>query len=586
MIVAAGMLAATSCSDFKDYNKTPVDALPEGNLTLWENISQNEQLQGFASLIKQAGFDTELDNTRFYTVWAPKDGTYDLTAYQQLSKEDLLNQFVKNHVAEYGYQATGALNTRIHTLNEKSYTFEGSNGAYTFDGVNISKANQPGVNGLMHIMDGVAPFRYNLYEYLKRGENIDSLRNHFMKYETTQLDQNASVKGPMVDGVQTYIDSVMITSNSYTRQLNARLDNEDSTYTFVMPTNKAFLEMYNRVKPYFNFIQTTKMLDVENLTGADATNSKTVTVNANYMTDSLVRRIITRNLVYSNNDGYNKWLIGEGQSLDTIRSTVRNKFSNPDAILKDYMIGEPVEMSNGYARIVDSIAFYPWETYCPELEIPLRNYMVRLFPENVAQAHRNQSIPEDSLEVVFGKEAAAELTNYRYLWIEPGGSRTKPDFFVQLPNVQSTTYNFYVVFLPTSGRFKWMVPPDGEDRPNLLNFQLNYCDAKGNTAVYNFSKAYADSLQTGGTLPAVPTAVNMNTAFMNNPEKTDTVFIGQFKFPVAYNGLGNEYFPTIRVTNPMRASSSAQTAMYTRDVRIAAIIMRPVELDEYEAKKQ
>ena len=438
----------------------------------------------------------------------------------------------------------------------------------------------------MHIMDGVAPFRYNLYEYLKRGENIDSLRNHFMKYETTQLDQNASVKGPMVDGVQTYIDSVMITSNSYTRQLNARLDNEDSTYTFVMPTNKAFLEMYNRVKPYFNFIQTTKMLDVENLTGADATNSKTVTVNANYMTDSLVRRIITRNLVYSNNDGYNKWLIGEGQSLDTIRSTVRNKFSNPDAILKDYMIGEPVEMSNGYARIVDSIAFYPWETYCPELEIPLRNYMVRLFPENVAQAHRNQSIPEDSLEVVFGKEAAQELTNYRYLWIEPGGSRTKPDFFVQLPNVQSTTYNFYVVFLPTSGRFKWMVPPDGEDRPNLLNFQLNYCDAKGNTAVYNFSKAYADSLQTGGTLPAVPTAVNMNTAFMNNPEKTDTVFIGQFKFPVAYNGLGNEYFPTIRVTNPMRASSSAQTAMYTRDVRIAAIIMRPVELDEYEAKKQ
>ena len=40
-MMAAGMLAATSCSDFSDYNEAKLDSTPSGNLTLWENISQS-----------------------------------------------------------------------------------------------------------------------------------------------------------------------------------------------------------------------------------------------------------------------------------------------------------------------------------------------------------------------------------------------------------------------------------------------------------------------------------------------------------------------------------------------------------------
>ena len=102
----------------------------------------------------------------------------------------------------------------------------------------------------------------------------------------------------------------MITSNSLTRNLNASLSNEDSTYTFLMPTNRAYEAMYNKIRQNYNFIATTKVQDVAQFASASATNSKTVTVDAEYLADSLTRRQIVRNLIFSNNDAYNQWVIG------------------------------------------------------------------------------------------------------------------------------------------------------------------------------------------------------------------------------------------------------------------------------------
>ena len=582
-MMAAGVLAATSCTDYSDYNEAPVDhqvTAGNSNQTLWENISQNPQLTDFAELLRKSGFDAELNTPRSLTIWAPQNGTFSVSDYSAMSKEDLLNQFVKGHVAKYSHVATGEVDERVHMLNDKSFLFQG-NGSYTFDGLALDQINVPSSNGLIHLLHGAAPFRPNLYEYLKTATGVDSLRNQFMRYEETYLDEQASVKGPMVDGIQTYIDSVMVTTNTMINQLGAFIQNEDSSYTFLMPTDEAFMKLYNRVKPYYNFISPMTVQDVDKFASATATDKKTVpSFNTSYMADSLTRRIITRNLVYSNTDLYNRWLVDGNTFNDTLRSTTRGKFSNPDDIIKRYMVGEPVELSNGYARIVDSLAFYPWETYCRELEVsPLRN-LVKLFPAGAFS--QRQTIPDSLLERVFGPEAVAEgMSNYQYAWISPNGDRTKPEFFISLPNVMSTTYNFYVVFLPTAMRNL-----GNEPRPNWLNFQLNYTDAKNNVVTYNFSKAYADSLQTGGTLPSVPTAVSATTAFTNNPEKTDTVFIGRFTFPVSYNGIGEDYYPTLRISSPISVFNSEQLATYSRDVRIAAILLRPQELDEFEAKNK
>lgn len=565
--LSPSLLFLTACTDFSDYNDTPVDAVATGNQTLWENISQNPQLSEFASLIRQTGFETELANSRSYTVWAPLNGTINTAELSQLSNSELLKQFVQSHVAEYSHAASGEVNERVHTLNEKSFTFAG-NGSYTYDGNNISQPNLPSSNGVMHIMDGAAKFYPNLYEYLSMGSNIDSLRNQFMKYELTVLDQDASVKGPMVDGIQTYIDSVLVTSNSLTRQLNAKIENEDSSYTFLMPTNHAFKSMYDRVSPCFKFITTTLVQDVENFTSASATNSKSVSVSAAYLKDSLTRRAIVRNLIYSNNDAYNQWVEQGGVYTDTLRSTTRSKFSNPREILAQ-TVGEKQPMSNGFARLVDSLAFYPWESYCPEIEVPFTRYLAKHFTSSL------HNVNATNWRNVFGPDPV----DFRYMWIEPSGPFAKPDFFISLPDVQSTTYDIYCVFLPSA-----RLTNRTDTLPNSLNFSLSYCNEKGQLATYNFTRAAAESQAAGETPKTTdvnPKSLNINTAFVNNPEVTDTMFIGRFTFPVCYAGLGN-YSPNIHITSPISVFNATQMSTYTRDVRIYGLLMKPVELVEFE----
>ena len=566
--------AVSSCSDFSDYNETPADQQGTGNMSLWENISQHPQLTDFAQLVKRTGFDEQLSQARAYTVWAPLNGTFNMADYQQMSDSTLLNQFVMNHVAKYVHGASGKVDERIHTLNEKSYTFAGD-GAYTFSGVNISQPNQASSNGVMHLMDGVARFYPNLFEYLSQADGISQLNKYFMQYNDTTLSDE-SVKGPMVNGVQTYLDSVLVVNNSLVNALNAKLENEDSSYTFVLPLDTAYQKMYNRVKPLFNFIETTKVQDPENFGTATSSVEKQVTVNHTHLSDSLTRRAIVRNLIFSNNDAYNEWVVGKGIYTDTLRSTTRTKLSNPKEILEKYRVGEPQMLSNGYAHFVDSLAFYPWETFNKKITVsPRGSSLAKIFSST---AH-NQSVPDSLVEVVFGPEMAG-TTNYHYTWIEPASGSSKPDFFVLLPNVLSATYNFYVVFMPSAWR------QFGNDpRPNMLNFQLNYCNKSGATTNYYFSKQNADNILAG--LPTTNvTKVDTVTAFRNNPQVTDTVFIGQFTFPVAYSGLGDNYNPYLRIFSPISVTKKDQMATYTRDVRIAAIIMKPVEYDEFEANNK
>ena len=578
-LVGCGIAAATGCSDFSDYNDSPADATLSGNLTLWENVMQNPQLTDFAALVERTGFDTQLQAARAYTVWAPLNGTFDAAAYQALDDSTLLQQFIKGHTAQYSHVASGGISERVHMLNGKSFDFDG-NGTYTFGGVRVDTPNVPGTNGVMHLLNGAAPFYYNIYEYIMANKADTLFRDYFKSYELTELDLDNSVEGPVVNGMQTYVDSVLVTSNSLLRTLGASLSNEDSTYTFLLPDDKAYQDMYDRVKPTYNFINTTVVQDVES---AGSAGTKSITVNAAHLSDSLVRRTILRNLAFSNNDAYNRWLVDKGENTDTIRSTNRAKFSNPGEILSHTV--DKVTMSNGYVHIMDTLAFRPWETYLPEIAV---NPLYYLYNDDMRNKYkfaiRLESV-EDPKGLVFGPE----YTKFNYLRIYPTGDYVKPDVYLQLPSVASATYKFYCVFIPA----KVYETEDGvavdslelwsEPQPNVLNFTLSYCNESGTKGTYSFSKKFLDS---GAKADENPKTLNLNTAFENDPLKTDTVYLGQFTFPVCYRGLGDDYTPNIHISCPISVFNKAQMSKYTRDVRIAGILMKPVELVEFEEQQK
>lgn len=581
VLTAGFVLAAASCSDFSDYNDAVSEStMASSNLSLWENITQNqEQLSDFAMLVEKAGFVNELSTPRSLTIWAPVNGSFQMSDYENLTQEQLLQRFVRAHVAEYNHAATGEVDERVHMLNNKSMVFKG-NGTYTFDDIAVSQVNIPSNNGLLHLIEKPVTYYPNVHDFLVEDTVLTAIHDYFMNYQDTVLNERSSIPGPRVNGEETYVYKVYDINNTLADWLRARLNNEDSTYTIVLPTNKAFQDMYDKIAPAYNFIEKTVVKDPEKFSNANGTDTKTVyTTNAagekispEVLSDSLTKRAIVRHIVYSNNDLYNQWLVGKGEYLDTIRSTWRGRFSNPMEIMEDYMVGEPIKMSNGYGRIVDSLAFRSWESYLPEITVSPRRNLVNLFPD--AAKSQSQKIPADSVASIFGPDA--EYADYSYAWIEPGGARNLPTVFLSLPNVMSTTYNFYVVFLPTANP---LISRDG--RPNWLNFQLEYGNAAGATSTYCFSKAVADAIQAGGDIPKAPTTVGKTTAFVNDPEKTDTVFIGQFTFPIAYNGLPDNTYPSLKITMPISVFNQKELATYSRDLRIAAIIMRPVELDEY-----
>ena len=557
MVLAAGLLAATSCSDFDDYNEVKVDEGTSAGITLWGNILQNPQLSDFADLVRQAGFNDELDGTHFYTVWAPLNGTYDAAALRQKDNEELLYQFVKSHVAEYNHNASGQVEERIHALNAKSFSFLGS-GNYTYGGIGLQQSNIASKNGTLHLLNGAAQFYPNVYENLWIAQDIDSAAQYFKKYEYVTLDLVNSVPGPTIDGIMTYIDSVMVTTNTLvSNTLRAKIENEDSSYTMLVPNNNAWNEAYNRIKPYFNYLPTTVSQDIASNTAPTTGPTKEVKIDNIKLRDSLTYYHMTRNLVYSNTSRYNQWMIDESAAKsDTLYTTTRRKLSNPDDILGS-VVSKQV-MSNGQFLIVDSLAMHPWETYCPSLLISHYNQAHDSW--NGSDQTVNISALKsdyDEISVSNGEKNFTYYTEGRlsYLWSRPITSRGQPQVVFYLPGVLSTTYHFYCIMMPTNAA---KGDTTAVDKPNNVNFALSYCTDKGALATYNFSSDLKHDN------PRTPKPFN------NDPTKVDVVYLGKFTFPVAYSGLG-ECYPNLRVTSSV--STTSERNRYTRDLRIAGFFM-------------
>jgi len=371
--------------------------------------------------------------------------------------------------------------------------------------------------------------------------------------------------------MQTYVDSVMVTENTLWSMMNVMMTNEDSTYTVLMPTNDAWLNTYNRIKSYYNYAPTT---NAEAFQGGNiSATPSTLTIDNAYWQDSLASSHLVRNMFFSNNDIYNQWIEGTPSAYgsDTIRSTIRNKFSNPRDILAQAK--QTVELSNGKGYIVDSLAMYPWETYAPEREVlAASNNNIGRVATGSYTTHRVHVIGKDQ-----------ENEDFSYIHVIPSGGYARPELDLFLPGVLSTTYSFYCVFAyPTDD-------PNVADStllPNRVIFTLNYCDEKGALKDYTFldeSEENISSFQERFNLTDNNTNRTTIRAFSNNPKLLkDTVYLGDFTFPVCYAGLGDEYRPNIKITSPFSVFNRNLMAAYTRDLRIAAIIMKPKELVAFE----
>ena len=244
----------SSCSDYNDYNSVPsAGDAPGANNTLWENISSDTQLTKFANLAQKCNFSEALNSPRFYTVWAPVDNAISDAEYNRLMASDsatIVKQFMQQHITEYNYPVSAALDpTTIISLNAKHHAFTQN----TFDGFDYAATNLASTNGLMHKINGLSEYHLNLYENIDVFAGCDSIKKYIQKYDEYYLDKTASVIGPLRDGKQTYLDSVMKKRNNVIAEImRADLEDEDSAFCMLVPNDQAWKAGYAAIKPRYN----------------------------------------------------------------------------------------------------------------------------------------------------------------------------------------------------------------------------------------------------------------------------------------------------------------------------------------------
>lgn len=549
VVMAALSLGAmtTACTDWDDHYEANSSEIGTSTASLWENISANKDLSEFAALAKKTGYDKILSNPQTYTVWAPLNGTFDFETLNNMNEETLKKQFLQNHVSHFSYPATGNISNKVFMLNEKMNIFEG-NGTYTMGGLQVKQPNIANSNGILHTIDGKIDFNFNIYESLNSDTYpLDSISAYFAKYEREELDIENSVKGPVVDGEITYLDSVTTEYNAMTNELNAYIAREDSNYTMIIPTNQAWEEKLNEIKGNLNFLpEYTYYRELpRSLTSEEANeNKEKELVDNEYLTDSLAHRDLVKSLFFNNNlyDNGNLKTLQTGETLvaDSLISTRGYKYYSEDAA--DLFKGaERVDKSNGAIWVTNSLGFKPW-AYRPyikrEAEWGVANYF-----NSTVSAVRVNTINKNP-------EVEGRLSNNGYLEARASGS-ANPEVDFYIPDVMKGTYVLYIGIVPANIDVNTYNP---EVKPNNMQVVVGYHNEKG-----------------------AMTEKRMGSAFTNDCSKVDTLRIGEIDFPVSTIGLTNA-MPYVRILS--RVTNSTQ-ATRDRTLRIDFIQLIPKELDDY-----
>ena len=262
-LFAAALFMGTSCDDSEGLKVTP--EVPNADKTMYEVLLADTELSDFVDVLNSCGehcADSLFNKSRVYTLWAPVNGTFDkdsLIAEVEKGNRDIVFQsFVKAHIANHMRAANGTLDedNRILLLNDKMAVFKGDNkNGYTFADQPVAVSNIRVWNGILHKLKSPSEYKYNIMEYLKIAQDVDSVSAFIYSYNTTEFSPAQSIMGPIVGGEQTYLDSVFVTNNKLLTHWNGVgfLESEDSTYIVYVPSNDAWKEFLEESDTYFNY---------------------------------------------------------------------------------------------------------------------------------------------------------------------------------------------------------------------------------------------------------------------------------------------------------------------------------------------
>jgi uncharacterized surface protein with fasciclin (FAS1) repeats len=511
--ITAGVITSACSNDEwdKHYNNTDVVLIDQ---SLSEIINNETDLRIFNRLLKISGYDTLLSSSQTFTVWAPLDSdsawNADYSAYLDESNTSLVIDTVKikkligNHISRFSYPTSGLDSQRLFMLCNKIADFEMINSMAYFGNVALGlDANIPAKNGLLHKIAGYSPYIPGHWEFL-------------MEYpETAHLDSLKSYIQTLIE-VDAYGDQVNNLFKNY-----AKLDNDDSTYTFLALTNTAWSNALTTALKYHKIFKDPTDLSYQHS-----------------------KKAIFEDLFFSR--------VADPAGLDSIISVSKTVFKPVDNL---FIGATKYSLSNGSIFMTDSLRMKPIESYHKRIKV-----------EAETNIYGRTNATSDFYSRAYNGSLYS-ISDKRYAFLKYTGTGTSyASINMNIPNVLSGKYKLYVVTVPHA-----------IDNPTLarrVKYKVKLAYRAANGTVRPLTNPNFDSSRRN--TPATPT-----TGYIVSATEVQKTYIYDFEFPFCSmyeKGNPNSLDVTIQIENvATRSDEIAPVNPFTRDLRIDCVIFEPVE---------
>jgi hypothetical protein len=529
ILVLLFIVSITSCVDTWDSHYSPI-SIEKSNLNLYKYISQDTALSTFTKMLKISGYDSVLNRTQTYTVWAPVNSAI---VGISLANTALVKEIVKNHISRFS-NPTSDVNTKsVFMIDNKYILFTRVGSNFTFGGKNIIKSNIATTNGILHYIDNYVPYTPNIWEYIGKtvgGPNgLDSLKAYLYSQTKLQFDVTASGSPIGTDSAtnQPLYDSVFVYKNLILDKLG-QLGNEDSLYTAILPTNTAWTEVYNRINPDF------KTLPKDGGVQKQRENTQW----------AIVQDIAFRQRV------------SNPTSLDSVTSTSGNVFHNTSG--NNIFSGTTkTELSNGNAFVTNLMTQKPEESWQKTIRIEAET-------ETYGRDKSNCDIYNRS-----SAGSGLSISQDKYIYVNNTTTNNSSRCYVRfpIPNTLSAKYNIYCVLVPGS------IVDSTDKRLNKVRFYLSYVNSAG--VQIASASIDANNVAQQQTTPKSFGKIFETTTF-TEPQK---MFITQFDFSYC-NIIDPLTFKPTDITVKVwveNVANTSETVKYNRDMRIDCILLEPAQ---------
>ncbi|MDR0428058.1 MAG: fasciclin domain-containing protein [Dysgonamonadaceae bacterium] len=524
-ILAGILLLSIFSFSCKDEDRYDPDTSIISDKTLMELIKANDQLSAFSSMLEGTGYDKVLSGDQTYTVWAPNNEAISGLAFE--TGEDSL-KFIKNHTARFLQGASGSFSKKVYMENMKLIPF-GRTGleTYSFGGMELIDKNISAANGILHTLGGSVPYTRNIWEKMEE-PGFDSIRNYLYAQTTKRFSPSLSKEIGLDEGYPLY-DSVFVETNPFWYEVASNINllpslrylggiyhvnQEDSLYTMILPTNEAWKEAYDRMFPHF----------------ANNAEDNPDSVQRYYTAFSIVQDLVFRGLVD-----------GTENNLTSTRSTT---FESPAGLFEGAI---KEDVSNGRIFKTDKLKYNSWESWNKPIKIEAEIPVYRNDPTTGLLGGR--------VHTDFNQYPGIEISNmYVYAATTASTSPIYIDFY--LPSVLAAEYDIYCVFIPDSLRFPL------KPMPTKVRFSVQQLNRETNR--WQIIKSGGG---TGSEITPSPNEVSATKV-------TKMLVAEKFKFP--YMSINEEPFPLkIRVATTI--TSPREINQFSNRMGIDYILLEPVK---------